>query len=134
MVYYRTFRNTDPPGVVEVWNDGFTGRGAVRLRTSTPLEHHVFAKPYFDPKGLIVALEGGEPAGFAHAAFGSNDIETAIDSTQGVTCCIGVRPAFRRRGIGTELLRRCEAYLRERGTQNLHMGVTRPVDPFYFGL
>src|SRR5262249_47474444 len=35
---------------------------------------------------------------------------------------------------GTELLRRCEAYLRERGTQNLHMGVTRPVDPFYFGL
>src|SRR5688572_10695523 len=55
VVQYRSFRNTDPPRIVDVWNECFTGRGAVTLRNSTPLETLVFAKPIFDPAGFFLA-------------------------------------------------------------------------------
>ena len=58
MIYYRNCRNDDPPALVKIWNEAFTGRGAVILRTSSPLEHYVFSKPYFDPAGLFI--EKGE--------------------------------------------------------------------------
>jgi ribosomal protein S18 acetylase RimI-like enzyme len=134
VVQYRRFRNTDPPRLVEVWNEAFTGRGAVRLRTSSPLERHVFAKPYFDPDGLIVAEEDGVCAGYAHAGFGPSAGGSALSTEAGVACAVGVRPRFRRRGIGSELLRRCEDYLRRRGAVKLYAGPQEPLSPFYLGL
>jgi ribosomal protein S18 acetylase RimI-like enzyme len=134
VVQYRRFRNTDPPRLVEVWNEAFPGRGAVRMRTSLPLERHVFSKPYFDPDGLIVAEEGGACVGFAHAGFGPNVSGSALSTATGVTCALGVRPSSRRRGIGSELLRRCEEYLRARGAVRLLAGPQEPLDPFYLGL
>src|SRR5262249_46930144 len=111
VVQYRAFLNTDPPGLAEVWNEAFTGRGAAQLRNSAPLERHAFAKPFFDPNGLIVALDDDVRVGFAHAGFGPNNAETSISHAAGVTCIIGVRPQYRHRGIGSELLNRCEDYL-----------------------
>jgi ribosomal protein S18 acetylase RimI-like enzyme len=134
VVQYRSFRNSDPPGLAQVWNEAFTGRGAVPLRHSSPLERHAFCKPYFDPAGLIVAVEDDVCVGFAHAGFGPNNTETGLSHASGVTCAIGVRPAYRRRGIGSELFRRCEAYLRERGARTLWAGPMPPLNPFYFGL
>ncbi len=134
MVHYRRFRNPDPPGLVAVWNEAFVGRGAVRMRTSSPLERHAFAKTYFDPDGLIVAEEDGACVGFAHAGFGANDTESAISTANGVTCLLAVRPSHRRRGIGTELLRRSEEYLSGRGARTLFAGPMHPVNPFYLGL
>ena len=134
MVQYRRFRNTDPPRLAEVWNEAFTGRGAIHLRTSSLLERHVFAKPYFDPHGLTIAEEDGVCAGFAHAGFGPNDSGTAMSTAVGVTCLVAVRPRYRRRGIGSELLRRCEEYLRSRGATKLFAGPQEPLSPFYLGL
>jgi ribosomal protein S18 acetylase RimI-like enzyme len=134
VVQYRCFRNTDPPALAEVWNEAFVGRGAVRLRHSSPLEHHVFAKPYFDPAGLILAEDNGTTVGFVHAGFGANETETALSPTTGVICILGVRPSHRRQGIGSELLRRAEDYLRARGATTLYAGPTRRLDPFYLGL
>jgi ribosomal protein S18 acetylase RimI-like enzyme len=134
VVDYRNFRNNDPPGLAEIWNESFTGRGEVRLRHSSPLETYVFAKPYFEPAGLIVAEEAGVRVGFAHAGFGPNDTQAALSRTEGVVCAIGVRPSYRRRGIGSELLRRCEHYLQQKGAQTLFAGPMVPVNPFYFGL
>ncbi len=134
MVTYRTFRNDDPPGLVSVWNEAFTGRGAVVLRHSSPLERHTFSKPYFDREGLIVAVEDRMPVGFVHAGFGPNHAETALSHAEGVICAIGVRPSHQRRGIGSELLQRAEHYLRSRGARAISAGPMRPLAPFYFGL
>lgn len=134
MVYYRHFRNDDPPGLAEVWNETFTGRGEVQLRHSSPLENYVFAKSYFDRAGLIVAVEDGKHVGFAHAGFGPNEAQTALCMATGVVCAIGVRPSYRRRGIGSELLRRCESYLAAGGAGTLYAGPRAPFNPFYFGL
>jgi ribosomal protein S18 acetylase RimI-like enzyme len=134
VVQYRSFRNTDPPHLVEIWNESFNGRGFVHLRHSNPLERHAFAKPYFDPAGLIIAEDNQRLVGFAHAGFGPNLRETALSTRAGVTCLLAVRPPLRRHGIGSELLNRCEAYLRERGAREFYAGPMRPLTPFYFGL
>jgi ribosomal protein S18 acetylase RimI-like enzyme len=134
VIQYRSFLNTDPPGLAMIWNEAFTGRGGVRLRHSSPLENYVFNKPYFDPAGLIVALEDHEFVGFTHAGFGPNSLQTGVSRDEGVVCLIGVRPAYRRRGIGSELLRRAEAYLTGAGAKTLYAGLMAPLTPFYFGL
>ncbi len=134
MIEYRGFRNTDPPALVEIWNDAFQGRGAARLRHPSLLERHVFAKPYFDPAGLILAVEDGRAVGFVHAGFGPNQRETMLARSAGSTCVLGVRHSHQRRGIGSELLERSEAYLKKQGAQTLHAGLMRPMNSFYFGI
>lgn len=134
VVQYRCFRNDDPPGLVDIWNEAFTGRGAVVLRHSSPLERHAFSKAYFDPAGLLIAEEDGVRVGFAHAGFGANSTETGLSYAAGVTCLIGVRPSHQRRGIGAQLLKQCETYLRAQGARTLFAGPMRPLNPFYFGL
>jgi ribosomal protein S18 acetylase RimI-like enzyme len=134
VVDYRSFRNDDPPALAAIWNESFTRRGAVYLRGTSALEHFLFAKPYFDPAGLILATQNGSPVGFAHAGFGPNAEETALCTEQGVTCAVAVRPTHRRQGIGSELLRRSESYLRAQGAKSLQVGCLRPLNPFYLGL
>lgn len=131
---YRVFRNADPPALVALWNEALTRRGAVELRSHTPLENAVFNKPYFDPDGFIVAEDDGRLAGFAHAGFGATEDLDALDQSRGVICALAVHPARRRTGIGTELLRRAEQYLRERGAKSLRAGASRPDKPFYVGV
>jgi ribosomal protein S18 acetylase RimI-like enzyme len=134
VIQYRRFRNTDPPGLVEIWNDALTGRGAVRLRNSSPLESFTLSKLFFDAEGLIVAEDGGRAVGFVHAGFGANAAGTALDYQSGTTCVLAVRASHRGHGIGAELLRRSEAYLRAHGAVQLYAGSMAPLNPFYLGL
>lgn len=132
---YRSFRNFDPPALTAVWNESLTRRGAVEMRTSAPFESLVLDKPYFDPHGLLIAEDDdGKMAGFAHAGFGPTDDFSALRRDVGVVSMIAVRPAHRRQGVGSELLRRAEDYLRGRGSNAVHAGGQRPAKPFYLGL
>jgi ribosomal protein S18 acetylase RimI-like enzyme len=133
-IQYRSFRNTDPPGLAEVWNDSLTGRGAVRLKNASPLERFTFSKIFFDADGLIVAEAEGRCVGFAHAGFGAKTGGGSLDMQTGVICMLAVCPPYRGQGIGSELLRRSEQYLRSRGAQHLWAGPHSPLDPFYLGL
>jgi ribosomal protein S18 acetylase RimI-like enzyme len=134
VIHYRAFRNTDPPLIAAIWNECLTGRGAYALRIVAALERSVFGKPYFDPKGMILAFDDVTPLGFIHAGFGPNADESDIDRRLGVISLMAVRPGFRHRGVGVELLRRCEEYLRGKGAQKILAGPARPNNPFYFGL
>ncbi len=131
MLEYRTFRNTDTPRLVSVWNDAFPNRGSPRLSNNTLIERYALSKPTFDPRGLFIAESNGTVVGWAHAAMSGNPFNT---QPVGVTCLIGVRPPHRRQGIGSELLKRCEAYLRQKGGEILQAGGHWPNNPFYMGL
>jgi ribosomal protein S18 acetylase RimI-like enzyme len=131
VVDYRSFRNTDPPHLVELWNVALPSRGAVALRGSNLLERHVFAKPFFDPLGVILAEENQQVIGFGH--FGGCRSEDGSE-VHGVTCALAVHPKHRRRGIGTQLLYRGEEYLLQRGAKQMIAGGHGALSPFYAGI
>jgi GNAT superfamily N-acetyltransferase len=132
--HFRSFRNTDPPRLAEIWRDQPPQRGLAQPVTSGILEQLVFSKPYFDPAGLIVALDDNVPIGFAHAGFGPNDEQTAISTDLGTTYQLMLRGEHRNAALAGELLERCEVYLRERGTKVIYAGGIRPLNAFYLGL
>ena len=134
MIQYRPFINLDPPGLVDVWNESFTTRGAAALRSPTLLEFFVFAKPYFDPDGLIVATDDAKRVGFVLAGFGPSADGARLDTASGVVNLLAVIPAYRKKGVGAELASRAEDYLRRRGAKTLYAGPMGPFNPFTFGL
>jgi ribosomal protein S18 acetylase RimI-like enzyme len=134
VIHYRTFRNTDPPALAEVWNNCFDERGAAPIRSPLVLEYFVFAKPYFDPQGLIVALEDERPVGFVLTGPGSTADQRGVDHSIGVICVLGVLKAFRGQGIGSQLLSRGEEYLRAKGATTVFAGPQTPHNPFTFAL
>jgi ribosomal protein S18 acetylase RimI-like enzyme len=134
VIHYRSFTNCDSPIVVALWGACLFGRRVVPVQTATLLEFFTLAKPYFDPNGLILALDDHQPVGFVHAGFGVNATGTDLDTSVGVICTLGVVPARRRQGIGSELLRRAEEYLRGRGARELLAGPQSPNNPFTFAL
>ena len=99
------------------------------------LEEHVLGRPWFDPRGLLLAFDGDKPVGFAHAAFGPNHDHTDTDPTIGVVCMMMVLPEYEQRSVvGEQLLEACERYLVERGAKLIYGGAVRPAAPFYMGL
>jgi ribosomal protein S18 acetylase RimI-like enzyme len=134
VIHYRPYRNTDSPAVAQTWNASFSGRRVVPIRMATVLEYFTFAKPYFEPDGLTLALDDGKPVGLVHAGFGPGADGKSIDVTTGVISTLGVVPSHRRQGIGSELLRRAEEFLRGRGAKTLYAGPLAPNNPFTFAL
>lgn len=137
MIEYRTFRNYDPPALVRLWQQAGLGRGAAQnLTNDSSFDLVNFAQSYFDARGLIVAVNSDDrqPVGFVHAGFGSDATGSGLDPRNGVICTVIVHPDFRRRGIGTELVRRAEAWLKASGATDIHAGPGPGRDPFYFGL
>lgn len=134
MYQFRSFRNSDPPRLAEIWRDQPPQRGLAQPITAGLLEQFVFSKPYFDPAGLIVALHDNVPVGFAHAGFGPNDEETAICTETGTTYQLLLRRDHRNAALAGELLSHAEAYLRGRGAKVLYGGGIRPFNAFYLGL
>ena len=134
MITYRSFRNWDPPTLVELWNASVASRGAARTIEVQDLDRLVFSKPYFDPKGIILAEDAGRAVGFVHAGFGASDDQGQLSRNFGVIAMLVVRPDERRRGVGRELVRRAEEYLRAGGSTVIYAGSMHPLDPFYLGL
>lgn len=134
MIEYRSFRNTDPPRLVTLWNECPLGRGVASGISTESFESLTLSQPYFDPEGLILAFDGEELAGFVHAGFAANADESNIDRGRGVICAIIVHPAYRRRGIGRELVARAENYLRDAGSDEILAGPAEGHDPFYVGI
>lgn len=134
MTTFRTFLNTDPPKIVELWNRVGQSRGFGRLSDCDNLEQLIFSKPYFDRKGLHLAFDGDQLIGFCHAGFGSDFEGKHLDKSMGTIAMLVVDPSRQRQGIGSQLLVRGLNYLREQGSTVLYLGCLNPVNPFYLGM
>jgi len=77
----------------------------------------VLLDPNFDPNGLIVAVDErtDAPVGFVYAVRAGRGIGPDPDGGWITIGC--VRPDVRQQGIGTELLRRAESFLADKGAQ-----------------
>ena len=125
MLRFRTFLNCDPPAIAALWCNQPSRRGIARRVTTGLLEQLVISKLYFDPEGLIVAVDESGLVGFVHAGFGPNE---------DFTCMLMVAPHVDRQAVAGELLSRSEDYLRGRGSKVLYAGAIYPLNPFYLGL
>ena len=134
MIEYRQFKNTDPPQVLRLWHECQLGRGAAAGLRCDEFDELVFAQTFFDPAGLILAWQEGKAVGFVHAGFGASEDRSWLSTSEGVICAVMVHPSARRQGIGRELVRRAEQYLRDRGSQKIFAGPAEPRDPFYCGI
>lgn len=134
MTEYRRYRNTDPPLLLNLFRQAGLGRGGAWPDSVGLFELSTLTPPYFDPQGLIVAFEGGQPVGYVHAGFGFSSDLSSIDRTQGVIALVVVHPEYRRRGIGRELVQGAERFLRDAGATTIQAGESKYRDPFYFGL
>lgn len=130
----RSFKNSDPPAIAEVWNRQPPQRGLVQPVTSALLEQMVFSKQTFDPEGMIVASRNDRIVGFAHGAFGPTEDGADIDYSMGATQMLMTLPTSRTPELVSDLLGACEEYLRSRGAKVLYGGGMRPLDGFYLGL
>lgn len=134
MIGYRSFRNEDPVKLADIWRSAALGPGALQPMTASLLEEAVFSKPYFDRDGLVVACDDGRPVGFAHAAFGPNGPQTAIDTGTGATLLVVVAEHAATDELAAGLIARCEEYLRRRGATTLLGGGSSGMRSFYLGL
>jgi GNAT superfamily N-acetyltransferase len=134
MLTFRTFRNTDPPALAAIWRSRAGQSGLAEHISPALLEELVFAKPYFDYNGLILAWDDNRPVGFAHAGFGPDATGAHISTELGVTCLAVVRPDTAESEVAAGLLQRSEQYLARRGAKAFYGGGIRPLTPFYLGL
>lgn len=139
MISYRRFLNNDPPGIVEVWNDAAVSRGSFPIRTTMVMDKWVFSKTFFDPEQVIIAEETSESGkktivGFSIVGFGPNETLSKINTDIGTTCALMVKQAYRKKGIGKELLKRSEAYLESKGAKRITFGSMNPINPYLFGI
>ena len=135
VVAYRQFRNSDPPNLLRLWNESGLGRGAAKPVSCDEFDSIVIAQTYFDPAGVILAVnEAKKVIGFVHAGFSADQNLSKLSTKIGVICVVIVDPAYRRQGIGRELVRRAEEYLRQAGAETIHAGGSPRNEPFYCGL
>lgn len=101
--------------------------------TTDVLERYVFAKPYFDRQGLIVAEERGRCVGFAHAGCGPSESHESVSFETSAVHAVFVEPREDSEAIASRLLTEAERYLVERGAREIQAGGWFPVIPFYLG-
>ena len=63
MIHYRSFRNSDPPALAEIWRAQPPAAALIQPATPALLDELVFSKPYFRREGLILAFEEQTPVG-----------------------------------------------------------------------
>lgn len=134
MVQYRTFLNSDPPGILKLWHASQLGPGAAEGFPCGVFDMLVFSQPYFDSAGFFLAVEDDQVVGFCHAGFAANEQRTKIDKSRGTIAAVVVHPDHRRQGIGTELLQLAEQYLKEAGANQVVAGAGLGNNGFYNGI
>jgi ribosomal protein S18 acetylase RimI-like enzyme len=136
---YRPFRNSDPPALVRLWNQGVPEEGAVRPLRVHELDVHAFGSVYFERAGLIVAERDGRVIGYAHAGFGPDQpvestVPFVLDRSLGTIAMLVVESSPDAPEVAQGLILQAEHYLRQAGANVLYAGGQFPLNPFYWGL
>ncbi|MBL8820024.1 MAG: GNAT family N-acetyltransferase [Planctomyces sp.] len=120
--------------MLQLWHSCNLGPSAAEGFSTDILELFTFSLPFFDRKGLILAFDDEKPVGFVHAGFAPTADLSGLDYRQGTLAALMVLPAYRRKGIGSQLVRLAEQYLAEKGAAVVEAGGGREKNGFYVGM
>ncbi len=117
-VLIRTFEGSDLPGLVALWN---------RTLVADPISEQrllleFILEPCFDPRTLLLAIDGHTTVGFLLGMTARQDRPSENAVGTGVVVAMGVDPTHRRRGIGGRLLGQLEKHWHERGVTTIVVG------------
>jgi ribosomal protein S18 acetylase RimI-like enzyme len=136
---FRPFRNSDPPGLVKLWNQVVPRSATARPLRVHELDAHACGGVPFEAAGLIVAERDGRIVGYVHAGFGP-DLPVAatrpfqLGHEMGTIAMLVVEPGLDDPQVVPGLLAAAESYLRARGARVVYAGGLFPLNPFYWGL
>ncbi|MFO0903563.1 MAG: GNAT family N-acetyltransferase [Pirellulales bacterium] len=130
----RTFRNSDPPHLVRLWNQQPPTIGRLQPLTVRALDDTALAKLYFEPRGLLVAEHDERAVGYIHAGFAPTADGAQLDRSRGCISALVVAPTSNADETARQLLAAAEEYLRRAGAKSVCAGAPGPVDPFYLGI
>jgi mycothiol synthase len=113
----RTFRENDLGKLYVANRDAFADHWGAGTPTEDDFRHQVLSRRY-DPSLWFLGWSGVEVAGFLGAT-----LEAEEDPARGYVAELGVRPAYRRRGLGEALLRHAFRELHARGKRGCDLHV-----------
>ena len=99
--------------VLKLWNENVAPYSVYAPMTEKMFQEKFLNNPFVSADGLITAFDGDTLIGFGHAVYNNQD-KPAI-ATPGYITCAAVHKHYWRRGIGTEILRYLEDFLRKNG-------------------
>ncbi|QUG43090.1 GNAT family N-acetyltransferase [Psychrobacillus sp. INOP01] len=120
---YRTFKNGDEVGIIELWNDVLKHDPINQTR----FRKQIMLDANFDSKGLIVAVRDEKIIGAILAITRKLPMEgTNLESDTGWITFFMVDTSLEREGIGHELMERASAYIREQGAKKMFFSSYAP--------
>ena len=135
MLSIRTFRNEDPPRLLELWRKTQRRRdGFASLLSPSPnqVQAQILGLPMLDNRSIMLAFEEGTPIGYVHTTLAPADNGHTFDPTTGQICFLCVDPQYH--GVSdaaAALIRAGEDYLFGLGAQKIYGGSPSPSAPFY---
>jgi mycothiol synthase len=117
-VAVRGFRPEDAHKLYEAHVEAFADHWGEGQETFEDFRHHQFDTPDYDAELWFVAWDGNELAGYIGAQEESRE-----DTSRGYIPLLGVRRAYRRRGLGEALLLTAFGALHARGKRGAELHV-----------
>jgi ribosomal protein S18 acetylase RimI-like enzyme len=114
--------------LIDLWNRVFARYRHFHRIHEREFHDRIVSQEAFDPEGLILALHEGRVVGMVHALGPAPPSHFVYRENtcarNGSIAVIAVDEQYRRRGIGSALLRRAEAYLTalQEGGSRIHAG------------
>lgn len=137
MLTIRSFRNEDPPRLLELWRktqqrlDGFA---PLFSPSHNQLQAQILGLPMFDNRSIMLAFDGDTPVGYVHTTLAPTENGHSLDPTTGQICFLCVDPKYHdASGVAAALVRAGEDYLSGLGTKKNYGGSPSPSAPFYTG-
>ena len=137
MLTIRSFRNEDPPRLLELWRktqhrrDGFS---PLHSPSHNQLQAQILGLPMLDSRSVMLAFDGDTPVGYIHTTLAPAPNGHSFDPTTGQICFLCVDPRYPdASGAATALIHAGEDYLSGLGAQTIYGGSPSPSAPFYTG-
>lgn len=130
----RNFRNTDLEPVCSIWNAHYAESLNHGQLSPLRLELYCLAKPYFDPRDLLIVEDEGRVAGFLHfAPLGNQDGSDVSVHEVGISA-LCVMPGENENRLAAMLLTEFEKVARARAIRRCYFKPLLPNCAFYLGL
>ena len=122
-ILVRTYRDADLERYIDVARASFADHPTPMAFTEAIIRRS-HALPDFDPAGILLAFDAADPDSAIGWAKAEHELrEGTTDDRRGYVSFVGVRPAWRGRGLGRELLRWAIAYNRAGGAGTIELNV-----------